>query len=122
MGNGQTWESATSCCNGGHETGTIVIKTPQPLKNRHYTGREFDDVERLPSCHGTSVEELRAVGNDDGEPETSHPVAVNAFDKLTHLHGQIQQQLAAQETLIQQLLNDCGDGMPSSPDAVHGSL
>jgi len=39
-------------------------------------------------------------------PETSHPVAINTFDKLTQLHMQIHHQLVLQERLIQSLLTD----------------
>lgn len=45
---------------------------------------------------------------EEDAPETSHPVAVNTFDKLTRLHGQIQHQLAAQDALLQKLLREDG--------------
>mmetsp|Transcript_152254 Transcript_152254/g.283675 ORF Transcript_152254/g.283675 Transcript_152254/m.283675 type:complete len:226 (-) Transcript_152254:32-709(-) len=57
---------------------------------------------------GTAVEDC---------PETSHPVAMNTFDKLTQIHLEIHQQLALQESIIQGLLKE-GDALDAIPEPV----
>eukprot|EP00435_Cladocopium_sp_Y103_P009870 s2832_g2.t1 len=51
-------------------------------------------------------EKLRQACLEADSPETTHPVAVNSFDKLTRIHTQIHKQLEKQELLIAQLLQD----------------
>mmetsp|Transcript_80960 Transcript_80960/g.262370 ORF Transcript_80960/g.262370 Transcript_80960/m.262370 type:complete len:122 (-) Transcript_80960:88-453(-) len=121
MGNRQTWEKATSCCNGGHETGTLVLACPSPAaKKRCQVFVEESSGRPQPAAHEDEMC-VEVVSDGDDAPETTHPVAVNAFDKLTHLHSQIQHQLAAQESLIHKLLQD-GDSMNAGFDEVKDSL
>mmetsp|Transcript_99890 Transcript_99890/g.223872 ORF Transcript_99890/g.223872 Transcript_99890/m.223872 type:complete len:130 (-) Transcript_99890:132-521(-) len=117
MGNrlAQSWNRATSCCNGDGDTGTLVIKGDgRSSTRRRYAGPEEGSSRR----EFTAVDEEIDPGPDSlvdviDQPTAAQPVGVNTFDKLTHIHGQIQQHLAEQEMLIHKLLQE-GDALDAA--------
>mmetsp|Transcript_112194 Transcript_112194/g.312260 ORF Transcript_112194/g.312260 Transcript_112194/m.312260 type:complete len:127 (-) Transcript_112194:87-467(-) len=105
----QGWSQATSCCNGDGDTGTLVVKGTQATAGRRkypYSEESSGRREQTPGEEDLDGPEAVEVAS----PEVGQPVGVNAFDKLTHIHGQIQQQLAEQELLIHKLLQE-GDAL-----------
>eukprot|EP00930_Biecheleria_cincta_P029749 TRINITY_DN20661_c0_g1_i1.p1 TRINITY_DN20661_c0_g1~~TRINITY_DN20661_c0_g1_i1.p1 ORF type:complete len:131 (+),score=23.25 TRINITY_DN20661_c0_g1_i1:34-426(+) len=95
--------NAVTCCMGSEQGGTLVVKTPV---TRSKVGFAQCSEEACGSLRGPDE-------GDEADPETTHPVAVNTFDKLTHIHSQIHKQLSRQELLIQQLLRD-GEGFDAA--------
>mmetsp|Transcript_32381 Transcript_32381/g.75188 ORF Transcript_32381/g.75188 Transcript_32381/m.75188 type:complete len:128 (-) Transcript_32381:75-458(-) len=115
MGNklSQGWQRATSCCNGDGDTGTLVVKSNKSA-SRSFFGSEEGSSRRAQTL---GEEDVDGVYGEITTPEAAgkgqHPVGVNTFDKLTHIHGQIQQQLAEQELLIHKLLQE-GDSLDAA--------
>ncbi|CAK9029900.1 Uncharacterized protein SCF082_LOCUS18987 [Durusdinium trenchii] len=94
----------SACCVPQDQVGNVIVNTPVQTS----TKPEF----LQPSEEGlsTAVEILEDYRTEADSPETTHPVAVNAFDKLTRIHTQIHKHLEKQEMLIAQLLHD-GEGL-----------
>eukprot|EP00931_Biecheleriopsis_adriatica_P056974 TRINITY_DN33795_c0_g1_i1.p1 TRINITY_DN33795_c0_g1~~TRINITY_DN33795_c0_g1_i1.p1 ORF type:complete len:132 (+),score=29.25 TRINITY_DN33795_c0_g1_i1:32-397(+) len=99
---------AANCCVGSDQGGTLVVKSPSSG-----TRPKLAQSDESSSSIGLDnfVNELGEEKPDI--PETSHPVGVNTFDKLTHIHSQIHKQLSKQELLIHQLLRD-GEGFDAA--------
>lgn len=97
MSNLQSTCGPSACCVPPDQVGNVVVNTP--IKT--FTKPEFLGS----SDEGLSTLEIVKEKEADS-PETTHPVAVNSFDKLTRIHTQIHKQLEKQELLIAQLLQD----------------
>lgn len=97
---------------------TVTICIPRTERRRK--GHTEEGCGRPEASLLTMDEEENYIAGveEDGCPETSHPVAINTFDKLTQIHLEIQAQLHLQESLIQGLLKE-GDSLDSAPAIQH---
>lgn len=110
---------AATCCAGIGESGTLVVREQKPQATRRRPHDQADEASARADA-GFGEEDIDVVEMCfDDPPETSHPVGVNTFDKLTHIHAQIHIQLAKQEALIQKLLQD-GEGLDAALDDGSG--
>mmetsp|Transcript_22218 Transcript_22218/g.52889 ORF Transcript_22218/g.52889 Transcript_22218/m.52889 type:complete len:111 (+) Transcript_22218:52-384(+) len=90
--------AASTCCMPD-QAGSVIVKTPSKSTRPGFLKASDEAV-------STPVEVL----DETDSPETAHPVAINTFDKLTHIHAQIHKQLEKQEMLVAHLLQD-GEGL-----------
>eukprot|EP00434_Breviolum_minutum_P029922 symbB.v1.2.026457.t1/scaffold2647.1/size76802/2 len=90
----------SACCVPPDQVGNVVVNTP--IKTFTKPGFLSSSDEGLSSNLEFTTPDVGVVET----PETTHPVAVNSFDKLTRIHTQIHKHLEKQEMLIAQLLQD----------------